>query len=184
MKNFNEFNEAIGIGSSCDDDDYYKWKEAKWYDSSTSSSSFDDAHKKYVSPKKPDEEKKDKKVFNVGDKVICIKLDGKIPPDAVEFLKTYKLFTILQVTDKLSVDVGHKTEEGKPYYFSPNRFELKDKPKEIPKVEKEKEKEKPITTDYSDIVKKMRRYNEYPSYGDPSTSSYDAPRRTYSDYYD
>jgi hypothetical protein len=45
-------------------------------------------------------------------------------PDCVDFLLTYKKFRVREVTDKLNIDIGHKLENGNPYYFSPNRFEL------------------------------------------------------------
>lgn len=69
---------------------------------------------------------KEKKIFNVGDIVICIdNKPGKLPQDCVDFLITYKKFKVLDVNDKFNIDIGHKSaESNNPYYFSPNRFEL------------------------------------------------------------
>jgi len=69
---------------------------------------------------------KEKKVFKKGDVVTCIdNSPGKLPPDCAEFLITYKKFKVIDVNDKLNIDLGYKLEEtGNPYYFSPNRFEL------------------------------------------------------------
>lgn len=71
---------------------------------------------------------KEKKIFNIGDIVICIdSKPGKLPPDCVDFLITYKKFKVLDVNDKFNIDLGHRSaESNNPYYFSPNRFELKD----------------------------------------------------------
>lgn len=69
---------------------------------------------------------KEKKLFKVGDIIKCIDNNpGKMPKDCVQFLLTYKKFKVLDVNEKLNIDIGHRLEEnGNPYYFSPNRFEL------------------------------------------------------------
>lgn len=79
-------------------------------------------------------QKKEKKLFNVGDIVICVNpKSAKLNQDAIEFLLTYKYFKILDVNENKNIDIGYINNEGKNFYFSPNRFELRDKPK----VEKE-----------------------------------------------
>jgi hypothetical protein len=69
---------------------------------------------------------KAKKLFKVGDIIKCIDINpGKLPNDCYEFLSTYKKFKVLDVNDKLNINVGHRLEEsGNFYYFNPNRFEL------------------------------------------------------------
>jgi len=84
-----------------------------------------DDYKKYKEQMLKDKKPKEKKVFSVGDVVICLNnKEGKLPPDALDFLLTFKKFKVLQVNDKLNIDVGHKTAEGNPFFFAPNRFEL------------------------------------------------------------
>lgn len=74
----------------------------------------------------------EKNVFKVGDKVICIddkkERGGKVmEDDCVEFLKTFSYFTVREVTPKLNIDIGHRlAKNGNVFYFSPNRFKLKD----------------------------------------------------------
>ena len=89
-----------------------------------------------------DEEEKDQKKFEVGDVVVLTdtKKSNKLPPDAYDFLMTFKTFTVRKVNDKGKIDLGchiSKNEpgvDGKPigvekiYMFSTNRFELKDGP--------------------------------------------------------
>jgi len=68
---------------------------------------------------------KEKKMFKVGD--IIIRVDdspGKLTPDCLDFLATYKKFKVLDVNDKLQIHIGHISPSGNPFYFSPNRFEL------------------------------------------------------------
>ena len=69
---------------------------------------------------------KDKKIFKVGDIIVCIDpKPGKLPADCVDFLMTYKKFKVLDVNEKYNIDLGHKlVENDNPYFFSPNRFEL------------------------------------------------------------
>lgn len=86
---------------------------------------------------------KDKKIFKVGDIVKCIDNHaGKnMPPDVIDFLLTYKKFKVRDVNDKLNIDIGHKlAENGNPYYYSPNRFELLDGIAPVKKAEPEPEK--------------------------------------------
>lgn len=87
---------------------------------------------------------KDKKIFKVGDIVKCIDNHaGKnMPPDSIDFLLTYKKFKVKDVNDKLNIDIGHRlAENGNPYYFSPNRFELIDGVAPVKKAEPEKKAE-------------------------------------------
>lgn len=87
---------------------------------------------------------KDKKIFKVGDIVKCIDNHaGKnMPPDVIDFLLTYKKFKVRDVNDKLNIDIGHKlAENGNPYYYSPNRFELIDGIAPVKKAEPEKKNE-------------------------------------------
>lgn len=70
--------------------------------------------------------KKEKKQFKVGDIVKCVdNKQGKLPEECYEFLLTYKKFKVLDVNDKLNIDLGNRIQEtGNPYYYNPNRFEL------------------------------------------------------------
>lgn len=78
-------------------------------------------------------QKKEKKLFNVGDIIICTNpKSSKLGPEAIEFLLTYKYFKILDVNENKNIHIGYVNNEGKAFYFSPNRFELRDKPKEVP----------------------------------------------------
>lgn len=77
--------------------------------------------------------KKDKKIFKIGDVIIRTKMDqGKLTDDCMEFLRTYKYFKVQEINSNLNIDIGYRTPEGEKYWFSPNNFELKDKPKEVP----------------------------------------------------
>jgi hypothetical protein len=68
---------------------------------------------------------KEKKMFKIGDSIKCIDdKPGKLTPDCIDFLMTYKKFKVLDVNDKWNIHIGHISVTGKPYYFSPNRFEL------------------------------------------------------------
>jgi hypothetical protein len=105
---------------------------------------------KYGKKKKP----KDKKIFKPGDVVVVQITDekGKLPPEAYEFLLTYKYFTVRDVNDKLNVDIGYITPDThNPFFFTPNRFELKDGTAPIKKYEPtpeelaEKQKEEELT---------------------------------------
>lgn len=94
----------------------------------------------------------DKKIFNVGDKIVCIDPSPSktMPPDCIDFLVTYKYFKVLNVNIKLNIDIGHKlAENGNPYYFSPNRFELKDGIAPIQKAGPEEAPAKKISGDLS-----------------------------------
>jgi hypothetical protein len=70
--------------------------------------------------------KKEKKQFKVGDVIKCVDTKkGKLPEECYEFLLTYKKFKVLDVNDKLNIDLGNRLEDtGNPYYYNPNRFEL------------------------------------------------------------
>lgn len=95
------------------------------------------------------EEEKEEKKFEVGDVLVLIdtKKSNKLPPDAYDFLMTFKTFTVRKVNDKGKIDLGchiSKNEpgvDGKPigvekiYMFSTNRFELKDGPATVNKEE-------------------------------------------------
>jgi hypothetical protein len=75
--------------------------------------------------------KKEKKIFNIGDVIIRTKMEqGKLTDDCMEFLRTYKYFKVQEINSNLNIDIGYRTPEGEKYWFSPNNFELKDKPKE------------------------------------------------------
>lgn len=80
---------------------------------------------------------KEKKIFKEGDIVVRIASpdSSKLTPDCQEFLKTYKFFKIIHVNENHNIDIGYVTPDGKQFYFSPNKFELRDKPKETPKPE-------------------------------------------------
>jgi len=69
---------------------------------------------------------KEKKVFKIGDVVVCIDTkQGKLPQDCYEFLLTYKKFRVIDINDKLNIDLGHRlAENGNPFFFAPNRFDL------------------------------------------------------------
>lgn len=72
---------------------------------------------------------KDRKIFQPGDIIVVKNLEdkGKLPPDAYEYLLTYKYFKVIEVNEKLSIHIGHITPEThNPFFFSPNRFELKE----------------------------------------------------------
>jgi len=71
---------------------------------------------------------KQKKEFKKGDVIKCVELSqGKIPRDCFEFLLTYKRFKVVDVNEKMNIYLGYNLlENGNPYYFSPNRFELID----------------------------------------------------------
>jgi NACalpha-BTF3-like transcription factor len=76
--------------------------------------------------------KKDKKIFKIGDVIIRTKMEqGKLTDDCMEFLRTYKYFKVQEINANLNIDIGYRTPEGEKYWFSPNNFELKDKPKEV-----------------------------------------------------
>ena len=93
-----------------------------------------------VPSKKKEKKKMDKKIFNVGDIVVCIEIRSKkLSQDAIDFLSTYKYFKILDVNKNYNIDLGYVTSEGSKFYFSPNRFELKDKPKKKSIVPNEEE---------------------------------------------
>ncbi len=103
---------------------------------------------------------KDKKIFKVGDKIVCIdpKPSKTMPPDCIDFLVTYKYFKVIDVNDKLNIDIGHRlAENGNPYYFSPNRFELKDGIAPIQKAEPEAPTAKKVSGDLDPggLIKKM-----------------------------
>lgn len=79
--------------------------------------------------KKKNKKPKEKKVFKIGDILICIdnKLTKNIPEECIIFLNTYSYFKVQDVNEKLNIDIGYKlSTNGNPYYFSPNRFELKE----------------------------------------------------------
>lgn len=98
---------------------------------------------------------KEKKIFQVGDMVICTNIkSNKLTQYAIDFLSTYKYFKIIDVNDNKSIDLGYFTPDGKSFYFNPNRFELRDKPKiETQKLSSNQKKENdsfqyvPITKD-------------------------------------
>lgn len=97
--------------------------------------SVEKAYKALKAGKKP----KDKRMFNVGDIVVCIdNKAGKLTPDCLEFLLTYKKFKVLEVNDKMNIHVGHRLENGNPYFFSPNRFELAEGKAPMKRIEPEK----------------------------------------------
>jgi len=80
---------------------------------------------------------KEKKVFQVGDIVVRMQSAdmGKLRPDVADFLRTYRYFKILEINDKKNIDIGYIGPEGR-FWFSPNKFELRDKPK-VDDVKKE-----------------------------------------------
>jgi len=68
--------------------------------------------------------KKEKIKFKIGDKLRCIEFKvGKLDPECVEYLKTYKYYKVLDVKEDFNIDIGYITPNGKRFYFSPNRFE-------------------------------------------------------------
>jgi hypothetical protein len=73
-----------------------------------------------------DKKQKTKKFFKKGDIIKCISNDkGKLPEDCHQFLLTYKKFKVIDVNENLNIDIGHRLQEnGHPYYFTPDRFEL------------------------------------------------------------
>ena len=80
--------------------------------------------------------------WQVGDIVVCIdNKTGKLTPDCIEFLLTYKKFKVLVVNDKLNIHVGHMLENGNPYFFSPNRFELAEGKAPMKRIEPEKKEQ-------------------------------------------
>jgi hypothetical protein len=81
---------------------------------------------------------KDKKIFKVGDKIICIdfKPSKNMEPWCIEFLQTYKYYTVKDVKENLNIDVGLiSPASGQAYFFSPNRFELREGKAPIKKAE-------------------------------------------------
>lgn len=81
---------------------------------------------------KKDKKKADKKVFSNGDIIICIEPKSKkLTQDAMDFLSTYKYFKIIDVNENFNIDISYFTQDGKQFYFNPNRFELRDKTKSI-----------------------------------------------------
>lgn len=83
----------------------------------------------------PIEKKKDKKLFKIGDVIVCINTKrGNLPLDCHEFLLTYKKFKVIDISDKLNIDLGYRlAENGNPIFFNSNRFEL-EKIKPEPKI--------------------------------------------------
>jgi len=78
---------------------------------------------------------KEQKKFEIGDVLLLTDKNpsSKMPPDANDFLLTYKTFTVIGVNDNGKLNLGcriSKNENGKGvekiYMFSPNRFDLKD----------------------------------------------------------
>jgi hypothetical protein len=184
MRRFNKINEAswddeysdssssAGCGGTkstgCGDDSSSGSKKSK----------YQQDYADFIKQKEMKKEKKEKKVFSVGDVVVCINdKAGKLPPDAVEYLRTFKKFTILDINGALNIDIGYKTSDGKTFYYSPNRFELKDKPKDKPeefRVVDSKKKEKK-ESGWLERLKEERRKAEKKSYDDWSNMS-DKPR--------
>jgi len=121
-KNYNRIYEECGTSSNDEidsgsrfKDPYYDWKYKN--------------QKSDLLPKK-EKKKGDKKVFNIGDVVVCTEIKSKkLPQEAIEFLSTFKYFKVIDVNDNYNIDIGYVTAEGTKFYFNPNRFELKDKPK-------------------------------------------------------
>lgn len=116
IDDFMKFQKEVG-GTKLSYEDYKKWQK------SPSKSDFD-ALIKRSKKEKP----REKKIFNIGDTIVCIETkQGKLPQDAYEYLLTYKYFTVLDVNDKLNIDIGHITvDTHNPFFFGPNRFELKE----------------------------------------------------------
>mgnify|MGYP001247373173 CR=1 FL=1 len=105
---------------------------------------------------------KDKKIFKVGDVVTCLSTkEGKLPPDAIDFLLTYKKFHVLDVNDKLNIDIGHISTSGNPFYFAPNRFELIDGIAPVRKAGEESETDQEGDRDLGDkIIKDLEEFKK------------------------
>jgi len=108
------------------------------------------AYKSLKDTKKP----KDKKMFRPGETIICIdsKPSKTLPEHALEFLLTYKYFTVKDVSDKLNIFIGHVSPDtGQNYYFSPNRFELREGTAPLQKAEE----------DDANTERKIARFTKY-----------------------
>lgn len=123
----------------------------------------------------------EKKEFKIGDIIKCVDSDpGKLPKDCYEFIMTYKKFKVLDVNGKLNIDLGHRlVENGNPYYFSPNRFELLNgiAPKkivggseEMPKEEMPKPSSSPVlpSIEWKEVTKSKKGGSTW-GYDDSST---------------
>jgi hypothetical protein len=121
-------NESEYVDESGSDDIEAFLRHQKAIESSNTSTPQD--LKDYAKWKKANKKSKpkEKKVFKVGDTIICVESEkGKLPQDAYDYILTYKYFVVKDVNDKLNIDIGHITADThNPFYFGPNRFELKD----------------------------------------------------------
>lgn len=79
--------------------------------------------------KKKDDDKSES--FSVGDILIANNIEGKIPDEVKDFLKTYSEYKVLDIKENGKLNLGCRVchnEDGKEkdFLFSPKRFRLKD----------------------------------------------------------
>jgi hypothetical protein len=78
-------------------------------------------------------------------------------------MMTYKYFKVIDVNDKLNIDLGHRlADNGNPYYFSPNRFELKDGIAPVKKADGSEEQ--PVVNDPEVELKKEKKIVDFNGY--------------------